>query len=300
MSKKNVLREGVLKGAPDWRPGRAVVGLSSKEARALRREMEGRALGADTRLARGWDGGVAVEMWCDLADGAWGWVQVYRFATVGDAETWRRMRREQAALDLALAFPESGDEAVGPGPVRAFGAGPAHLSEAPVSVYDAKTDGVVTMMQPVIRRGARGGVSALPEDLRAVARRYADLVERLASPTLPQHGNGGGSGCGGGRGAGVSDGGAAARCGLAEWVRRMEAAMAGGPVPLGPADLVRTGRARVLLRLDLVRRLSVDGWSLSQTLSAYGWPRSGANKRKAGEALVSSLRAALSAAHDRA
>ena len=129
------------------------------------------------------------------------------------------------------------------------------------------------------RRGSRV-LEFMPERLRLVADRYADVVERVEGADARD--------MDALRGGGVSDGGAVARTGLAQ-VHRAACGAIGRAVVLLPDG--RTSRARPVTVDVVVDRICVRGWTVSELLVVNGWCVTG--KRAHTKAVAAALAGAL-------
>lgn len=216
--------------------------------------------------------------------------------TPGTAAVAKHYRAEAARLDgTAGAFMRA--EARVAGQVAGYTAphldpggdlpyGPARPGLDRVEIEETGIDpatGRDRQVRRVVRR-RRGpmALAILPAALKATAERYAALVEavgasRGSSLDAPVRG-------------GVSDGGATARCRLAQRLRRARRAIGTGLILRPQRHGGTVGRRRLpVSALELIEAVCVRGWSLEQLLKRRGWSR----KRTHTKILRTALEAAL-------
>ncbi len=208
-----------------------------------------------------------------------------RAALGGDATLARRalaVRREALVATMVAGHTPACLEPSGPLPFAPASA-PLDHAKIPEVAYDAKLDGYVVTDRVVRRRRGRPGLAGMAPTLRAAGERYAALVEAVASPGGPQPGAV--------RGGGVSDGGATARCGLAEQLARQAIPAIGDGMVLWPRGQAQSlGHLRGLLTTQaLVDRVCLKGWTIDKVLSWRGWSRRQQYRNTCREALEAAL-----------
>ncbi len=204
----------------------------------------------------------------------------------GDAAMARcalAVRRQARVAAMVAGYTPACLEPSGPLPFAPASA-PLDHAKIPEVAYDAKLDGYVVTDRVVRRRRGRPGLAGMAPTLRAAGERYAALVEAVTSPGGPQPGAV--------RGGGVSDGGATARCGLAEQLTRQAIPAIGGGLVLWPRGQAQSlGHLRGLLTTQaLVDRVCLKGWTIDKVLAWRGWSRRQQYRNTCREALEAALR----------